>query len=121
MRGTSAAGRLLIELPHPFYWEGFEDEAFRRPCDYFEPGAPVGDSELCESCRSSAAAVTRSRSESSLTTLSLLFFSYCLAANHGSYPEKSPQPGKMSLFCALPDFDYTMSAIAHRMIPCGSS
>ena len=44
MRGTSAAGRLLIELPHPFYWEGFEDEAFgRRPCDYFEPGAPVGD------------------------------------------------------------------------------
>ena len=44
MRGTSAAGRLLIELPYPFCWEGLEDEAFRRrPCDYFEPGEPVGD------------------------------------------------------------------------------
>ena len=36
-RDTSAAGRLLIELPYPFRWEGFEDDAFpRRPCDYFE-------------------------------------------------------------------------------------
>ena len=44
MRGTSAACRPLIELPYPFYWEGFEDEAFgRRPCNYFESGAPVGD------------------------------------------------------------------------------
>jgi hypothetical protein len=42
--GTSAAGCLLIELPLPFRWKGFEDEAFgRRPRDYFEPGAPVGD------------------------------------------------------------------------------
>ena len=44
MRGASAAGRLLIELPYPFYRECFEDEAFgRRPRDDFEPGAPVGD------------------------------------------------------------------------------
>ena len=42
VRGASAAGRLLIELPYPFYREGFEDEAFgRRPRDDFEPGAPV--------------------------------------------------------------------------------
>jgi hypothetical protein len=33
--------------PLPFYWEGFEDEAFgRRPCDYFEPGAPEMDVPL---------------------------------------------------------------------------
>jgi len=32
MGGTSAAGRLLIEILYPFYREGFEDEAFgRRP------------------------------------------------------------------------------------------
>ena len=44
MRGTSAACCLLIELLYPFCWEGLEDEAFRRrPCDYFEPSAPVGD------------------------------------------------------------------------------
>ena len=44
MRGAPAAGRLLIELPHPFRGQGFENEAFgRRPCDDFEPGAPVGE------------------------------------------------------------------------------
>jgi hypothetical protein len=44
MRGTSAACRLLIEFPSPFYWESFEDEAFGpRPSNYFKPGAPVGD------------------------------------------------------------------------------
>ena len=32
---------------------------------------------------------------------SLPFFSYCLASNQRSYPEKSLQPGKVSLFCAL--------------------
>jgi hypothetical protein len=36
MGSASAASRLLIELPYPFYWEGFEDEAFRRrPGDLF--------------------------------------------------------------------------------------
>jgi hypothetical protein len=36
---ASAAWRFLIELPSPFYWEGFADEAFgRRPCDYFFGG-----------------------------------------------------------------------------------
>jgi hypothetical protein len=44
MRGTSAAGRLLIELPYPFYWEGFEDETFRRRPDFMavEPVAAPG-------------------------------------------------------------------------------
>jgi hypothetical protein len=51
-------------------------------------------SELCESWRSSAAAVTRSRSESSLITLPRPSFSYCLANNQGSYPEKRLQLGQ---------------------------
>ena len=38
-------GRLSppLELPYPFYWEGFEAEAFRRRPDDLEPGAPVGE------------------------------------------------------------------------------
>ena len=36
MGSASAACRLLIEVPYPFYREGLEDEAFgRRPCDDF--------------------------------------------------------------------------------------
>ena len=44
MGGASAAGRLLIELPHPFRGQGFEDEAFgRRPGYDFEPGSPMSE------------------------------------------------------------------------------
>ena len=44
MGGASAAGRLLIELPHPFRGQGVEDEAFgRRPRDDSEPGSPIGE------------------------------------------------------------------------------
>ena len=44
MGGASAAGRLLIELPHPFRGQGFEGEAFgRRPRDDLEPGSPIGE------------------------------------------------------------------------------
>ena len=48
----------------------------------------------------SAAAVTRSRSESSPFTLPCPSFSYCLASNQRSHPAGRLQPGKMSLFCA---------------------
>jgi hypothetical protein len=47
MGGAAAAGRLLIELPYPFGGQGFQGEAFgRRPGEYSEPGAPVGQERI---------------------------------------------------------------------------
>jgi hypothetical protein len=44
-----------------------------------------------------------SRTQSSPTAFPCPPFSYCLANNPGSYPERSQQPGEVSLSYALPE------------------
>src|SRR5258705_11312997 len=42
MGSAPAASRLLVELPSPFYGQGFKRQTFGgRPRDRFKPGAPV--------------------------------------------------------------------------------
>jgi hypothetical protein len=66
IRGTSAAGRLLIELSCPVRWQRFERQA--RPGNYFCQWRRYAMGIFCESWRSSEAAAMLERNSSTEDT-----------------------------------------------------
>ena len=73
-------GRLLIEFPY-FCCRGVPLEAFGgRPCNYFEPGAPVGDERIVRKLAFFRRCGDPSRSEPPPSRSPSLLFPYRLVA-----------------------------------------